>query len=730
MLSTKGGDNVRAYVWDRETGAISRIAENGVATSVLQPSRSASGLPTLLAWLDNRTLLLPLLSTPAKPQAFVGPVESLQVAALRTADAQAGETTATVLESGVDSSSIAAPIVDITAVDVVSGTQQRLAHGQVRAASVSPDHRQVVLAVQDSGQQTTGRLAQLSSSYSAKVGVVTIGTAMRWLSGIRLEFDGYVSTTDFVRWGPDSTSLLVVSADTAFTHRPGMWRVDLRADIVTEVQLDGARTVDALWTGHDRLLVRVIDSLDVESRRPSRSGWWVFEGQLPPRMMWPASAQPPAVLFAGSHSDFAVGVASGALWRLDLERGGRSRLLGDSATVVSEVVWPQSPAAVAESSVVVAAVAGPTRGLYDVRTEGPVTVQMLFQSAGGPMPWLAAAIPARDQAVFALTDTVGTRVWVQGTHRERRDILALNAHLSRVAPLRFRYISYRNTNGELLQALVVLPTGYQDGRMYPAVCAVYGGVIRRGSVDGHTATLARVAGDAEPTNFNLLAAHGYVVVYPSIPLSPEGSKSDPYWEIGKSVLPALDELVRLRIVDSTRIGVIGNSFGGANVVSLITLTRRFRAAVATSAVGTDLISLYGSLNAVPPYDDDMLENASTLFGVRWLEAGQGRMGMQLLEDPDRYIRNSPVFYLDRVRTPLLMIDGDQDLAPTQSDEVFTNLYRLGRRVALVRYWGEGHTFDSPANIVDEWRRILSWFDKYLAGSPSDGSRTVSAPRNN
>jgi dipeptidyl aminopeptidase/acylaminoacyl peptidase len=84
-------------------------------------------------------------------------------------------------------------------------------------------------------------------------------------------------------------------------------------------------------------------------------------------------------------------------------------------------------------------------------------------------------------------------------------------------------------------------------------------------------------------------------------------------------------------------------------------------------------------------------------------------------DPDRYIRNSPITFINRAETPLLIIHGDIDFVPIQhAEEIFTSLTRLGKRVRFVRYWGESHgASDSPANMRDRWRHILRWFDTYL-----------------
>lgn len=83
-------------------------------------------------------------------------------------------------------------------------------------------------------------------------------------------------------------------------------------------------------------------------------------------------------------------------------------------------------------------------------------------------------------------------------------------------------------------------------------------------------------------------------------------------------------------------------------------------------------------------------------------------------DLSRYVRNSPIYFADRVRTPLMIIQGDLDYVPIQQgEEFFTGLYRLGKKAKFVRYWGEGHTIETPVNTRDMWQRIFGWFDEQL-----------------
>ena len=95
------------------------------------------------------------------------------------------------------------------------------------------------------------------------------------------------------------------------------------------------------------------------------------------------------------------------------------------------------------------------------------------------------------------------------------------------------------------------------------------------------------------------------------------------------------------------------------------------------------------------------------------------MGGPPWEFPSRYVQNSPIFQLDRVETPLLILHGELDVAcpVSQAREMFSGLRRLEKDVILVEYLDEDHwpgTWRYP-NAVDYWTRVLDWFDAHLAG---------------
>ena len=125
----------------------------------------------------------------------------------------------------------------------------------------------------------------------------------------------------------------------------------------------------------------------------------------------------------------------------------------------------------------------------------------------------------------------------------------------------------------------------------------------------------------------------------------------------------------------------------------------------------DLVGLYG-----------YLARAGTNQFTSWLEQGQGRMGDTPWGARERYIENSPLFYLDRVQTPLLIIHGAADPPLVYSaDQVFTGLRRLGKRVDYARYDSEDHWEAdwSLSNQVDYMTRVLAWFDQFLKRTDDD-----------
>jgi dipeptidyl aminopeptidase/acylaminoacyl peptidase len=215
-------------------------------------------------------------------------------------------------------------------------------------------------------------------------------------------------------------------------------------------------------------------------------------------------------------------------------------------------------------------------------------------------------------------------------------------------------------------------------------------------------------------NLHLLSAHGYAVLLPSIPIDTAGQGREAYKEIPNGTLPAVDKAIEMGIADPARLGIMGHSYGGYATFCLITQTNKFRAAVALAGLA-DYSSYYGEFTLTKRYTDTSLEFPRAMFDVEATSSINLGLGNPPWKNRELYLRNSPLSYVQRVETPLMIIHGDMDIAVPidQAEQFFSALYRQNKRARFVRYWGEGHMLDSPANIRDMWQRIYAWLDELL-----------------
>lgn len=276
---------------------------------------------------------------------------------------------------------------------------------------------------------------------------------------------------------------------------------------------------------------------------------------------------------------------------------------------------------------------------------------------------------------------------------DRRRLTDINPQYSQYEMGRSQLIEWRDIDGNRLQGALLLPAGYDRHKRYPLVVEVYGGVALSDNLNRFGVTGV--------VNGQMFATRGYVVLQPDAPQS-EGT---PMVDLMKTIMPGVDKAVDLGIADPDRIGVMGQSYGGYSVFSLIVQTTRFKAAAAVSGVA-DLVGLYGQMSP-----------DGATYGQPGLEHGQFLLGGSPWSHRNLYIENSPIFYLDRVNTPILIIHGSEDSASSvfHGDEEFVDLRRLGKEVSYAKYMGEDHAPGnwSYANQIDFLNRIVEWFDGHL-----------------
>lgn len=258
-----------------------------------------------------------------------------------------------------------------------------------------------------------------------------------------------------------------------------------------------------------------------------------------------------------------------------------------------------------------------------------------------------------------------------------------------------RVIDWLSDDGKQIHGALLLPSGYQKGRRYPLLVWVYGGSSGSDDFDHFGFS------GPGPFNMQLFATRGYAVLAPDAPLQ----LGTPMLDLAKTVLPGVNAVIEMGVADPDRLGVMGHSYGGYSTLGLIVETQRFKAAMDADGFA-DLFGAYGAM-----------QKSGAAFGTSVAEEGQGLMGGTPWQFFARYVENSPVFHLDRVVTPLLIVHGadDQTVPPFLGDEVFVGLRRLGKEVQYAKYEGEDHSpLDwSYADQLDFCNRMIRWFDSHL-----------------
>jgi dipeptidyl aminopeptidase/acylaminoacyl peptidase len=251
---------------------------------------------------------------------------------------------------------------------------------------------------------------------------------------------------------------------------------------------------------------------------------------------------------------------------------------------------------------------------------------------------------------------------------------------------------YQSFDGTRIQAWIQKPPGFNASQRYPLILEIHGGPH---SAYGYSFT----------HEFLWLAAQGYVVLY----TNPRGSTSygqkfgniiqyrypgDDY----RDLMVGVDSIVRRGYIDTKRLGVTGGSGGGLLTNWIITQTDRFAAAVSQRSIA-DWASFW--------YDADF-----TQFTPFWFRKTPW-------QNPEEYRVRSPITYVDRVKTPLMLVEGESDFRtpPGSGGEMmFRALKYLKKPVVMVRFPEETHELSrsgKPRHRVERLQHIRNWFDKYL-----------------
>lgn len=255
-------------------------------------------------------------------------------------------------------------------------------------------------------------------------------------------------------------------------------------------------------------------------------------------------------------------------------------------------------------------------------------------------------------------------------------------------------VEWKSFSGRELRGLLYKPEDFDSTKSYPMITYYYEKLTN----NIHTHYVPKpTASIVFPTEY---VSNGYIIFIPDIEYTPGYPAASAY----DCVVSGTDFLTQKHSwIDSTRMGLQGQSWGGYQTAQLITMTNKYQAAMAGAPV-SNMFSAYGGIRW-----------GSGLSRMFQYERTQSRIGYTIWEKPELYIENSPIFGLPSVTTPLLIMhnDGDGAVPWYQGIELYMGMRRLDKPVWLLNYNGDAHNLMIQANRKDLSIRMRQFFDYYL-----------------
>ncbi|AKI96855.1 S9 family peptidase [Kosmotoga pacifica] len=250
------------------------------------------------------------------------------------------------------------------------------------------------------------------------------------------------------------------------------------------------------------------------------------------------------------------------------------------------------------------------------------------------------------------------------------------------------------SDGARIDAWILKPPDFRADRKYPTILEIHGGP-------------KTAYGNAYMHEFQSLASEGYIVLY----CNPRGSHgyssefADIRGHYGERDFLDIMEVVEHAVnefpfIDSERLGVTGGSYGGFMTNWIVTHTDIFEAAVSQRSI-SNFISFYGTTDIGYFFAEDQIGLSKAFW-----------------EDPEIYIRQSPLFYAPNVETPLLLIHSLEDYRcwVPEAMQFFTALRRLGKEVKMILFPRENHELSRsglPIHREKRLKAIIDWFNIHL-----------------
>lgn len=331
------------------------------------------------------------------------------------------------------------------------------------------------------------------------------------------------------------------------------------------------------------------------------------------------------------------------------------------------------------------ATTGFRRAFYSIAADGRAQTLPL-----GPIPPAGSFCAGAGVTAFTAQETtVAPEIWLARKGGTAERVSRFNKDWDAIPLAKLELVHYHSFDGKEIEAGLLKPAGYRAGTKVPTIVMVHG---------GPTGSWA----DSFDRWGQLLAARGYAILYPnirgSVGYGHDFIVSNRYdWGGGdwKDVMAAADFAVSQGFADPERLGIGGWSYGGYMAAWAVTQTNRFKASV-SGAPMTDLASEFGT------------ESPGVNAGDTWA------LGTPY-ENQDLFIKRSPVTFVKNVKTPTLLLNGEEDTTDPigQVQQFYRGLERYRVESELVVYPREGHGIREEKHQVDVLNRVIAWYEKYL-----------------
>jgi dipeptidyl aminopeptidase/acylaminoacyl peptidase len=302
-------------------------------------------------------------------------------------------------------------------------------------------------------------------------------------------------------------------------------------------------------------------------------------------------------------------------------------------------------------------------------------------------------------------------IWQKGTYTTSPELYVSNVNFGNIKkisltnPQQEKYnwgtaelVEWMSFDRQKLQGILYKPEDFDASKKYPMIVYFY-----ERSSDGLYNYIPPVP-SASRINITFAVSNGYIVFVPDIPYIIGYPGQSCYNAVVSGTYALLD---RYTYIDKDKLGLDGQSWGGYQIAWLVTQTDLFSCAYAGAAV-SNMTSAYGGIR----WESGM----SRMFQY---EHTQSRIGGSLWDKPVQFIENSPIFFVPKINTPLLLMNNDADGAVPwyQGIEFITALRRLDKPAWMLSYNEEAHNLLNRPNRKDISIRKMQFFDHYLKGAP-------------